>query len=133
MSPPLGKREILSLKICATLGFPSTTSQIRANLGMGKCQGLLSTLPYVSQLYRTFLDKIVQRDLVLGCGLDIGSLTDFINLGVGFGENPEHILRWVQKFHFDDLIPTESKSTFQLMKAIDEFADRMSPCLRKSS
>lgn len=56
-------------------------------------------------------------------------------MGLQFGENPEHVLKWLQdSFRFSEgsyrpqgqIVP---KSTVKLMKSLSEFADRMSPCL----
>ena len=84
------------------------------------------------QIHRTVLDKIVRQDLENGIDLDVGSLSGLINLGVGFGANPEHFLHWLQgtlRFYGHDKTLRQNvvKFAIGLMSSISDFADRMPP------
>ena len=74
----------------------------------------------------------MRQDLQNGEGLDVGSISELINLGSGFGENPEHFISWLPSIARDfGFYPhhgkSVSKSAVHLMKSISDFADRRCP------
>lgn len=100
-------------------------------LGKGNAEASSPPLLLLLQIRRTLLDMIVRQDLGGNDGLDVRSLSELINLGVGFGAKPEHLLRWLQGFvkpahhtHGQNV----PKFAVHLMKSISDFADSMSPC-----
>lgn len=104
-----------------------------ANLGTGNAEVSSPPLLLLLQIRRTLLDMIVRQDLEGKDGLDVRSLSDLINLGVGFGAKPEHLLQWLQHtvicskiLHYNTLGQNVPKSAVHLMKSISDFADSMS-------
>ena len=99
-------------------------SRVRGFLEKGNPESLPPRLLCL-QNYRTVLDKLVRQDLQNGEGLDVGSISDLINLGLGFGETPEHFISWLPSISEEGI--SGSESAVHLMKSISDFADRMYP------
>ena len=84
-------------------------------------------------------EKNVRQDLEGRDGPDVGSLSELINLGVCFGANPEHLLDWLQGIveALEHIHHTQGqnvpKFAVHLMKSINDFAGRTSPCLKVSA